>query len=195
MKNKTKSIVLNSSLAIFLLLFFGFLSTVVVFRAPPEYMDRNNKKRFNIEMPATPMETSGDTAVLPLKYITFSLGLKGYLWCASAFLLIFLTIRNLIKLIFRKDMHHWELDALLALSIISLNIVLLSQTLTYSSLEQYEAVPYYYLNAIQTSLKTMNVITSFVSCLALCIYFIGKQKIDFNKGVSANLDTADAGSK
>jgi len=100
MKNKTKSIVLNSSLAIFLLLFFGFLSTVVVFRAPPEYMDRNNKKRFNIEMPATPMETSGDTAVLPLKYITFSLGLKGYLWCASAFLLIFLTIRNLINLIF-----------------------------------------------------------------------------------------------
>ena len=195
MKNKTKSIIGNSLLAIFLLLFFGFLSTVVVFQAPPHYKDRSNKKQFDLEMPAASMEGPRDTPVLPLKYITFSLGLKGFLWCVFAFSLIFLTIRNIIKLIFRKRIYHWELDALLALSIISVNLVLLSQTLVYSSLEEYDAVPLSYLNAIRSSLKTMNVVSSFVSSVALCVYFIGKQKKDFNKSVSANLDTAAAESK
>ena len=190
MKKKTKSIIVNSSLVIFLMLFFWVLSTIIVFQAPPQYEDRCNKKQFDIEMPENPMMSPGDTSVLPLKHITFCFGIKGYLWCTSAFFLIFLAIRNLFKLIFRRNINLWELDALLALSIISVNIVLLSQTLMHASYKQYEAINGAYLLAVNSSLTSMIVISSFFSCIALCIYFIGKQQKDFNKELSANSDSA-----
>lgn len=181
MKVKTKTIILNSLLLLFLVLVYFFISNFLLIQQSENGV--RSWQSFDRDTSALRGLFAADdyTSFLPLKGIFICLGLKGYLWFLFVFMISFLSLRNFCKFIFRKSIVEWELEVLIFSSIALLNIALFIQFYEYNQIYHYQAIPASYLRMFQISIYSVMITSVIVSSFGVLAYFLGRIKRNFNK--------------
>lgn len=180
MKAKTKSIILNSLLLLFLVLIYLFISNFLLIQQSENGVRNWLPFDKDLSMLRGPFDID-HTPFLPLMGIFMCLGLKGYLWFLFVFMISFLSLRNLCKFIFRKSIAEWELEVLIFSSIALSNIALFIQFYEYNQIDHYQAIPATYLRMFQISIYSVMITSVIVSSFGISVYFLGRIKRSFNK--------------